>query len=42
MNKLPDLSETTIERNLNILLKENKITKLVGGRYTKYKWNSSK
>ena len=42
MNNLPDLSETTIERNLNILLKENKITKLVGGRYTKYKWNSSK
>ncbi len=40
INKCPDLSETTIERNLGILLKEKKIIKLTGGRYTKYKWNS--
>lgn len=40
MNKCPDLSETTIERNLNILLKEDKIVKISGGRYTKYKWNN--
>lgn len=39
MNKCPNLSETTIERTLNKLLKENKITKISGGRYTKYKWN---
>ena len=42
MNKLPDLSEITIERNLNKLLKENKLLKISGGRYTKYKWNSKK
>lgn len=40
MNKCPDLSETTIERNLNKLLKEDKIVKISGGRYTKYKWNN--
>ncbi len=39
MNKCPDLSETTIERSLNRLLKEDKIIKISGGRYTKYKWN---
>lgn len=35
INKCPDLSETTIERTLNKLLKENKIIKISGGRYTK-------
>lgn len=40
MNKSPDLSETTIERSLNKLLKEDKIVKISGGRYTKYKWNN--
>ncbi len=39
INKCPDISETTIERILNKLLKENKINKISGGRYTKYKWN---
>ena len=42
MNKCPDLSETTIERSLNKLLKEDKIVKISGGRYTKYKWNNHK
>ncbi len=40
INKCPDLSETTIERTLNKLIKENKIIKISGGRYTKYKWNN--
>ena len=40
INKCPDLSETTIERTLNKLLKEDKIIKISGGRYTKYKWNN--
>ena len=40
INKCPDLSETTIERSLNKLLKEDKIVKISGGRYTKYKWNN--
>ena len=39
-NECPDLSETTIERILNKLLKEDKIVKISGGRYTKYKWNN--
>ena len=39
INKCPDLSETTIERLLNILLKEEKIIKISNGRYTKYKSN---
>lgn len=39
-NKCPDLSETTIERILNKLLKEDHIVKISGGRYTKYKWNN--
>ena len=39
-NKCPDLSETTIERTLNKLLKEDKTIKISGGRYTKYKWNN--
>ena len=41
MNKCPDLSETTVERTLNKLLNENKIVKISGGRYTKYKWNNN-
>ncbi len=41
INKCPDLSETTIERILSKLFKENKIIKISGGRYTKYKWNNS-
>ena len=40
MDKCPNLSETTIERTLNKLLKEDKIVKISGGRYTKYKWNN--
>lgn len=40
MDKCPDLSETTVERNLSRLLKEDRIVKLSGGRYTKYKWNN--
>ena len=40
INKCPNLSETTIERTLNTLLKEDKIVKISGGRYTKYKWNN--
>ena len=40
INKCPDLSETTIERILSRLFKEDKIVKISGGRYTKYKWNN--
>lgn len=40
ISKCPNLSETTIERALNRLLNEEKIVKISGGRYTKYKWNN--
>lgn len=40
IDKCPDLSETTVERILNKLLKEDKITKISSGRYTKYKWKN--
>lgn len=36
---LPNISQTTIQRRLNDLVKEGKIQKVGGGRYTKYKWN---
>lgn len=36
---LPDVSQTTVQRSLNSLLKEGKIIKVSGGRYTRYKWN---
>lgn len=41
ISKCPNLSETTIERVLNRLLNEEKIVKISGGRYTKYKWNNN-
>lgn len=36
---VPDVSQTTVQRTLNELVKEGKIIKIGGGRYTKYKWN---
>ena len=36
----PDVSVGSIERVLNELLKENKIMKVTGGRYTKYIYNN--
>ncbi len=38
IERCPDISETTIERALNNLLKENNIEKISGGRFTEYKW----
>ncbi len=40
MEKCPDISETTIERSLSTLLKEGKIEKISGGRFTEYKRKS--
>ena len=39
MDKCPDISDTTIQRTLADLLKNNEIIKLSGGRYTSYVWN---
>lgn len=37
--KCPDISQTTIQRTLTELLKNNEIIKISGGRYTAYSWN---
>lgn len=34
-----DISQTTIQRTLNDLVKDGRVLKIGGGRYTKYKWN---
>ena len=36
----PDISDTTVQRTLAELLKNNEIKKIGGGRYTKYTWNT--
>ena len=40
INMCPDVSVGSIERVLNELLKEDKILKITGGRYTKYIYNN--
>ena len=42
MEKCPDISQVTVQRALNDLLKNNDIIKIGGGRYTKYIWNNEK
>lgn len=39
MAQCPDVSQTTIQRALNDLLKTGEIIKIGGGRYTSYTWN---
>ena len=39
LDKCPDISETTVQRALNDLLRKGKIIKMSGGRYTSYIWN---
>ena len=39
VQSVPDVSQVTVQRTLNDLLREGKIIKIGGGRYTKYKWN---
>lgn len=39
MKKCPGISQITVQRTLAELLKENKIVKIGGGRYTSYIWN---
>ena len=36
------ISQTTVQRTLTDLVKEGKIIKIGGGRYTKYTWNWDK
>ena len=42
MEKCPDISQVTVQRALNDLLKSNEIIKIGGGRYTAYTWNHNK
>ncbi len=39
MEKVPGVSQTTIQRTLAELIKQRKIIKIGNGRYTKYTWN---
>ena len=39
MQQCPDISQTTIQRALNDLVKSGEIIKISGGRYTSYTWN---
>jgi DNA-binding HxlR family transcriptional regulator len=38
MQECPDISQTTIQRALNDLVKSGEVLK-IGGRYTSYTWN---
>lgn len=42
MKECPDISQVTVQRALSDLLKDNRIIKIGGGRYTKYVWNHEK
>ena len=42
MEKCPDISQVTVQRALNDLIKSNEIIKIGGGRYTSYMWNHNK
>lgn len=42
MEKCPDISQVTVQRTLNDLLKNGDIIKIGGGRYTSYIWNKEK
>ncbi|MBO5480492.1 MAG: Fic family protein [Clostridia bacterium] len=42
MEKCPDVSQVTVQRALNDLLKSGEIIKIGGGRYTAYTWNHNK
>lgn len=42
MKKCPDISQVTVQRALNDLLKSGEILKICGGRYTTYMWNHEK
>lgn len=42
MEKCPDISQVTVQRTLNDLIKSGDIIKIGGGRYTSYVWNREK
>ena len=42
MQKCPDISQVTVQRTLNDIIKNGDIIKIGGGRYTTYVWNREK
>ena len=42
LERLPDISQTTVQRTLNDLVRSGEIIKISGGKYTKYAWNREK
>ena len=42
LEKCPYISQVTVQRTLNELLKNNDFIRIGGGRYTKYVWNREK
>lgn len=42
LQKCPDISQVTVQRTLNNLVKNGEIVKISGGRYTSYVWNREK
>lgn len=42
MEQCPEISQTTVQRTLNELVKSGQIIKIGGGRYTSYVWNREK
>ena len=42
MEKCPDISQVTVQRALNDLVKNGNVIKIGGGRYTSYTWNREK
>ena len=42
LQKCPDISQVTVQRTLNDLVKNGEIIKIGGGRYTSYVWNREK
>ena len=42
MEKCPDISQVTVQRTLNDLVKSGDVLKIGGGRYTAYMWNHYK
>ena len=42
IQKCPDISQITVQRTLNELVKNGDVVKIGGGRYTSYVWNREK
>lgn len=42
LKRCPDISQITVQRTLADLMNAGKITKIGGGRYTKYLWNNQR